>query len=79
MLFNLAEYHFHAGKDSYRWVGEGWFGGDIYRLAIPNEGEGKVGNGIESAEVQALYSRAAGPYFDLFRAAVRHDSSVADA
>ena len=72
VLFNLAEYQFHDGKDGYRWDGEGWFGGDINRLAITTEGEGTVGKGIDSAEVQALYSRAIGPYFNL-QAGVRHD------
>ncbi len=72
VLFNLAEYQFHNGKDGYRWDGEAWFGGDINRLAINTEGEGTIGRGIDSAEVQALYSRAVGPYFNL-QAGVRHD------
>ena len=72
ILFNLAEYQFRDGKDGYRWDGEGWFGGDINRLAITTEGEGTVGKGIDSAEVQALYSRAVGPYFNL-QAGIRHD------
>lgn len=72
VLFNLAEYQFHDGKDGYRWDGEGWFGGDINRLTIKSEGEGTLGRGVDSAEVQALYSRAIGPYFNL-QAGVRHD------
>ena len=72
VLFNLAEYQFHDGKDGYRWDGEGWFGGDINRLAITSEGEGTIGKGVDSAEVQALYSRAVGPSFNL-QAGIRHD------
>ncbi|MFD1036039.1 copper resistance protein B [Sphingomonas hankookensis] len=55
----------------YRWEGEGWFGGDLHRLVVKSEGEGK--DRFESAEVQALYSHAVGPYFNL-QAGVRHDS-----
>ncbi|CAN5510928.1 copper resistance protein B [soil metagenome] len=72
IMFNLAEYQIRDGKDGYRWDGEGWFGGDINRLVIKTEGEGTIREGIDSAEVQALYSRAIGPYFNL-QAGVRHD------
>ena len=69
---NLAEVQFRTGRDGYRWDGEGWFGGDINRLAVRNEGEGDFGRGVGDAEVQALYSRAVGPYFNL-QAGVRYD------
>ena len=72
ILFNLAEYRVHKGANAYRWDGEGWFGGDINRLVVKTEGEGAVRRGIESAEVQALYSRAIDPWFNL-QAGVRHD------
>src|SRR3546814_16431559 len=62
--FNLAEYQARKGRDGFRWDGEAWYGGDINRLTIKSEGEGLLGEGIESAEVQALYSRAIGPYFN---------------
>ncbi len=54
----------------YRWEGEGWYGGDLHRLVVKSEGEG--GDRLESAEVQALYSRAIGPYFNL-QAGARQD------
>lgn len=72
VLLNLAEYQFRNGRDGYRWDGEAWFGGDINRLFVKSEGEGAFREGIESAEVQALYSRAIGPYFNL-QAGVRQD------
>ena len=72
VLFNLAEYQIRNGRDGYRWDGEGWFGGDINRLVIKTEGDGAVRRGIENAEVQALYSHAIGPYFNL-QAGVRQD------
>lgn len=72
VMFNLAEYQFRNGRDGYRWDGEAWFGGDINRLTLKSEGEGAFREGVDSAEIQALYSRAIGPYFNL-QAGVRHD------
>lgn len=72
VLFNLAEIQIRNGRDGYRWDGEGWFGGDINRLVVKSEGEGTFREGVDSAEVQALYSRAIGPYFNL-QAGIRHD------
>lgn len=72
VFFNLAEFQARKRENGYRWDGEAWFGADIDRLTLKTEGEGGVRNGIESAEVQALYSRAIGPYFNL-QAGVRHD------
>lgn len=54
----------------YAWEGEGWIGGDIHRLVVKSEGEG--GDRVEAAEVQALYSRAIDPYFNL-QAGIRQD------
>jgi len=57
--------------DGYAWEGEFRYGGDVNRLVLKSEGEGSHGE-LEGAEVQALYSRAIGPYFDL-QAGVRQD------
>jgi copper resistance protein B len=72
VVFNLAEYRVQKGADANRWDGEGWFGGDINRFVVKTEGEGAVGGRVESGEVQALYSRAINPWFNL-QAGVRHD------
>lgn len=72
IMFNLAEYQARKGRDGYRWDGETWFGGDINRLTLKSEGEGAFRDGVEAAEIQALYSRAMGPYFNL-QAGVRYD------
>lgn len=72
IMFNLAEYQLRNGHDGYRWDGEGWFGGDINRLVIKTEGEGRGHGGIDDAEVQALYSRAIDPYFNL-QGGIRQD------
>ncbi|KQM98773.1 copper resistance protein B [Sphingomonas sp. Leaf25] len=67
LLVDLAEVRSGGG---YRWEGEGWWGGDLHRLVVKSEGEGD--DRVETAEVQALYSRAIGPYFNL-QAGIRHD------
>lgn len=72
IMFNLAEYSARKGRDGFRWDGEAWYGGDINRLTLKSEGEGAFGKGVEEAEIQALYSRAIDPYFNL-QAGVRQD------
>lgn len=72
VLFNLAEYRAQKGANGYRWEGEGWFGGDINRFVVKTEGEGDFGGALEAGEVQALYSRAIAPYFNV-QAGIRHD------
>lgn len=72
IMFDLAEVQARAGRDGYHWDGEAWIGGDIDRLWLKSEGEGAFGDRLERAEIQALYSRAIGPYFNL-QAGVRHD------
>lgn len=63
-MLNLAEFQPASGPDGYRWDGDAWFGGDIHRFVLRSSGEG-TGEGLETGEVQALYSRAVGRYTDL--------------
>lgn len=75
VMANLAEYQARTrGGGGYRWDGEAWYGGDINRFVAKSEGEGSFRGGVDSAEVQALYSRAVSRYFDL-QAGVRQDFS----
>lgn len=71
-ILNIFEYQAHSGRDGYRWDGEAFYGGDINRLWLKSEGEGEFRRGIDTAEVQALYSHAIDPYFNL-QAGVRQD------
>lgn len=73
IMLNLAEFRVQdAGDQGYRWEGEARIGGYVNRLALKSEGEGVVSDGLESAELQALYSRALTPFFDL-QAGIRQD------
>lgn len=66
------EYQARKGHDGLSWEGEAWYGNDIDRLTIKSEGESEIGEGLEEGEVQLLYSRAIGPYFNA-QAGVRQD------
>ncbi len=72
VMVNLAEAQFRNGRDGFEWNGEAWYGGDINRLWVKSEGDGNFGQSIERAEVQALYSHAIGPYFNV-QGGLRYD------
>lgn len=71
LLFDLAEYQFRAGQDGFRWEGEAWFG-DLDRFVVKSKGEGTTGEGVDRAEVQALYAKALDPWWNL-QIGVRQD------
>lgn len=72
LIASIAEHRTGPGADGYRWEGEFWIGGDRNRLVLKSEGEGDWGSAVEQAEVQALYSRALDPYWNL-QAGIRQD------
>ena len=72
LLVNIAEYQATRGRDGYQWVGQAWYGGDLNQLWVKSQGDGEVKRGVSRAEVQALYSHAIGPYFNL-QGGVRYD------
>jgi copper resistance protein B len=65
------------GADLYLWDIQGYFGSPTERLWFKSEGEGEWGASPEDAEVQALYSRAFKPFWDV-QAGVRHDIAGPD-
>lgn len=73
LLFDLAEYQFRNGKDGYRWEGEAWIG-DLNRFVLKSKGEGTFHEGLDQAEVQALYASALDPWWNL-QLGVRQDIS----
>ena len=60
------------GADGYLWDVQGYYGGPTSRFWFKSEGEAAAGEGVEDAEVQALWSRAISPWWDL-QAGVRQD------
>lgn len=61
------------GRDAYRWDLQGWAGRDLHRFWWKSEGGGDPGQNPDDFEVQALYSRALTPFFDL-QAGLRYDA-----
>lgn len=72
IMVDLLEVGFQKGRESYRFEGEAFSGGNINRFGVKFEGEGAFGERIDDLELQALYSRAIAPYWNL-QAGVRHD------
>jgi copper resistance protein B len=71
-LVDRAEARFRDGRDAYLFDLQAWYGGDIDKLWLKSEVEGPIGRKLEHAEVQALWSHAITPWFDL-QAGVRFD------
>jgi copper resistance protein B len=61
-----------ARADAAAFEGEAWFGDDTSKWVVKARGEHVDGEGWESAELQGLYAKPIGPYFDL-QAGVRAD------
>jgi copper resistance protein B len=72
VMVDLLEVGFQKGRESYRFEGEAFTGGNINRFGVKFEGEGAFGERIDDLELQALYSRAIAPYWNL-QAGVRYD------
>lgn len=66
------EYRVRSGQDGYLWDLQGFYGGDSHKFFFKSEGEGGVGETIEQAELQILYSRAITRFFDV-QAGLRGD------
>ena len=71
-LVDRAETRVRDERDGYLLDIQAWYGGDINKLWVKSELEGPWGKKIEHAEVQALWSHAIDPWFDL-QAGVRYD------
>lgn len=71
-LLDRLEAKLRDGRDGFAWDAQAWYGGDIDKAWVKTEGEGAFGEGLEQAEVQALWSHAIDPWFDV-QAGVRYD------
>ena len=71
VIVDRLEVGFDDGEEGWAWDVAGWTGGDINRFWWKSEGEGDFDGAIEG-EVQALYSRAVSPFWDV-QAGVRQD------
>jgi copper resistance protein B len=72
LLVDRAETRVRDGRDGYLLDMQAWYGGDIDKLWLKSEVEGAWGRKLDHAEVQALWSHAIDPWFDL-QAGIRAD------
>ena len=68
-----AETVIRDGRDGFVVDAQAWVGGDIDKLWLKGELEGEWGRGLDHSEVQALWSHAIDPWFDV-QAGVRVDA-----
>lgn len=71
-LIDRAETRIRDGRDGYLLDLQAWYGGDINKLWLKSEIDGPWGKKLDHAEVQALWSHAVGPWFDI-QAGARFD------
>ena len=72
LLVDRAETSLRDGRDGYLLDTQSWYGGDIDKLWLKSEVEGSWGEKPDHVEVQALWSHAIGPWFDL-QSGIRFD------
>lgn len=72
-MIDRLEHVSRNGDDGYAWDDvQFWYGSDLNKLWLKSAGESAYGESVEEAEVQALWSRAISPFFDV-QAGVRYD------
>jgi Uncharacterized protein involved in copper resistance len=72
-MLNQNEWRTGDGVSTYRWEGEGWYGGNINRAWFKSEGNLDTNTGtLNEGEVQALGSHAITPFFNL-QGGLRYD------
>lgn len=71
LTVDQLEYRDAEGSDPLVLSAQGWVGKDLNKIWLKAEAE-RVGNDLEEAELQALYSRAVAPYWD-FQLGIRRD------
>lgn len=72
LMGDRIEAQLREGGNAFLWDIQGYYGGPTQRLWFKSEGEGDFGSAPEQAEVQALYSRAILPFWDV-QAGLRQD------
>ena len=71
-LIDQLELFFGEESEGYAWDAQFWTGGDIDKFWLKTEGEGAFADELDGGEIQALWSRAVDPWFDL-QAGLRQD------
>lgn len=75
LLGERFEYLFGDEEETAVWEAQGWYGSDLNKLWLKTEGEYSFDESeLEDAELQALYSRAVSPFWDL-QTGLRYDDT----
>ena len=72
LFIERAESRIRDSRNGYLLDAQAWYGGDIDKAWLKSEVEGNWGEKPEHAEIQALWSHAIDPWFDL-QTGVRYD------
>lgn len=73
VMGDRLEWQNREGNQSFLWDAQGWVGYDINKLFIKTEGDYNFDeNTLEDAEIQALWSHAISPYWDI-QTGLRYD------
>ena len=72
VLVDRLEHRWQNGENSVNWEAEAFVGGDYQKIWLTTEGEKPVDGAVEEAEIQLLYSRMIGDFWDV-QAGIRHD------
>jgi copper resistance protein B len=73
VMADRFEFQSGGGEDTLLWDAQAWYGGDVHKLWIKSEGEYSFEEDeVEDAEIQALWSRAIAPFWDI-QAGLRYD------
>ncbi len=72
IMLDMLEYRAHRGDDGYVVEAMAWTGGDTDRAVIALDAEGAFGEAPESVEIDAYWSHAINPWFNL-QLGARHD------
>ncbi len=75
VVIDRLETRIQNGRNGYALDAEAWYGGDIDKLWLKAEAHGELGERFKGAELQALWSRAITPFFDL-QSGVRYDAKL---
>ena len=72
VLVDEFEYRVQDGNDVLSTEMQAWYGGDYNKVWLEFRGESQISESVEEAEVQLLYTRLIGYYWD-FQGGVRYD------
>lgn len=72
VLVEQFEHRWQDGSDVIAWDAQAWYGGDYHKIRLKTEGALKPGDSVDDAEVQLLYSRLLGYFWDV-QGGLRYD------